>query len=77
MLVTLVAEPKRPYALMVSAERELTDLPGKGEEMRIAELDRTVRVYEVRSDNRVCFIVEAREVAFLRSKGWKDYERYD
>jgi hypothetical protein len=77
MQVTLIAVPKRPFALRVSTEQELDEIPEVGTDIVIKELEHTVRVHALKSDNRVEFIVEAREVAFLRRKGWHNYDRLD
>ncbi|MEK9184172.1 MAG: hypothetical protein AAB892_00375 [Patescibacteria group bacterium] len=77
MEITLIAMPKRPYALMVSTKQDLPELPEKGAEINIKELDHFVKVHAVKPENRVEFIVEAHEVAFLRRRGWQNYDRYD
>lgn len=77
MQVTLIALPKRPYALMVATDQELEEVPEVGADITIKELGHFVRVHAVKSDNRVEFIVEAHEVALLRRKGWQNYDRYD
>ena len=77
MKVTLIALPKRPFALMVSTERELDEIPEVGTDIVIKELEHSVRVHALKSDNRIEFIVEAHEVTFLRRKGWQNYDRLD